>query len=121
MTNNVITFEELSPAQVALLRRIGDEITRAFSPLTTEYNTVSIGSDGNYNAAVAQARSDMKQAICKRVFVDDALTAAKLSLLTQVAKLNERFKKSYTLQRWSEHGQDKLISDAWFYKQAGFK
>jgi hypothetical protein len=101
---------------LALMRRIGAEIDDAFAPQSCGQHPV--GSQYDYDAAVAQARFDMRQALAGVRTLDQAYELAQNNLRRYVRQKNERYKSDYMLQRWSEHGQDKLRVDCDAYRRA---
>lgn len=102
--------------------QVGAEIDRAFAPQFSGYNTRPVGSQWDYDAAIAQARMDFKRFICPSL--DSVVTAevvekqynrVVMKLRGYIAAKNIRYIKDPYLQRDSEHGQDKLRFDRDMY------
>jgi hypothetical protein len=105
--------------------QVGAEIDKAFAPQFSGYNTSPIGSQWDYDAAIAQARMDFKRFICPALdsvitaeIVEESYIKACEKLRSYIAAKNERYKKDYMLVRDKDHGQEKLRFDRDMYLMA---
>ena len=105
------------PGLIEIMQTVDAACMRALAP-QWEGNRVPIGSEYDFQAGAAQARLNLKKYFaCNDLDLDSALAKAADDLRGYVAAKNARYKRDYTLQRYSESYQHMLVKDYEAYKR----